>query len=367
MSSPPVIPIDESPPSPHSTSPTQRSYVPDSQPHSEHEYHHGVSPKFSDSAFHNEHDHHDSNHHDHHHDSDQQYRHREDQNESDHGAGSVATSKARGAFVPPRPSNFKSASSPDILHAISQAVDFGGGTISTPRNTPRKNDFAKDSPGGVTNSGGIGGKEVQSHVEKHTMGGTTRLVRRAHGSRGGSGTQLGGARSGYEESAEVYPGLGKRKMDEDEVELQVQVQGNRGSQRTRIEGEGEADEGEEVEGDEEEGQFDPTAEIIKFDAQRELVDQWDQLQKEVVPYLQDFAKITLTNAFGTILAVTTMFHRLTRDTRAELESGIKKIAAEEDKQEEARAIVIQFSQEMHRVAEVLARFGGGGPIAGVNH
>lgn len=254
MSSPPVIPIDESPTPPHSTSPTQRSYVPDSQPHSEHEYHHGVSPKFSNSAFHDDHDHHESEH---------GYHPREDQNEEDHAAGSVATPKARGAFVPPRPST-KSVSSPDILHALSQAVDFGGGTISTPRNTPRKNDFTKDSPGGVTRSGGIGGiggKEVQSHVERHTMGGTTRLVRRAHGSRGGSGTQLGGARSGYEESAEVYPGLGKRKMDEDEVELQVQVQANRSSQRTRIEGEGEADEGEEVDGDEEEGEFDPTAEV----------------------------------------------------------------------------------------------------------
>ncbi|RSH91193.1 hypothetical protein EHS25_009492 [Saitozyma podzolica] len=339
MSSPPIIPIDESPTPPHSTSPTQRSYVPDSQPHSEHQYQHGVSPKYSDSAFHEDGDHHN--------DSEHGYHHREHQAEDGHAGGSVATPKARGAFVPPRPST-KSASSPDILNAISQAVVFGGGAISTPRTTPRKNDFAKDSPGsGVTRSGGIGGKDVQSHVEKQTMGG-----------RPGS--------SGYEESTEVYPGLGKRKADEDEVELQVQVQGYRRSQRTRIEGEGGAEEGEEVEGDEDEGEFDPTAEIIKFDAQRELVEQWDQLQKEVVPYLQDFAKITLTNAFETILAVTTMFHRLTRDTRAELESGVNKIAAEEDKQEEARAIVIQFSQEMQRVSEVLARFGGGGPIAGFN-
>jgi hypothetical protein len=253
MSSPPIIPIDESPTPPHSTSPTQRSYVPDSQPHSEHQYQHGVSPKYSDSAFHEDGDHHN--------DSEHGYHHREHQAEDGHAGGSVATPKARGAFVPPRPST-KSASSPDILNAISQAVVFGGGAISTPRTTPRKNDFAKDSPGsGVTRSGGIGGKDVQSHVEKQTMGGTTRLVRRAHGSKGGSGPQLGGARSGYEESTEVYPGLGKRKADEDEVELQVQVQGYRRSQRTRIEGEGGAEEGEEVEGDEDEGEFDPTAEV----------------------------------------------------------------------------------------------------------
>jgi hypothetical protein len=213
-----------------------------------------VSPKFSDSAFHNDHDHHHDSHHQHHH---RDHRDHEEDHEEDHvAAGPVATPKARGALVPPRSSKTKSHSSPEILSAISQAVLLGDEANST----PRKNGFAKNGSGSsVSRGGGIGGKDVQSHVEKQTMGGTTRLVRRTGGSKG-SGIGLGGGgSSGYEESTESYPGLGKRKVDEDEVELQVQI--NRSSQRTRIEGEGEADEGEEDEGEVDEGEFDPTAEV----------------------------------------------------------------------------------------------------------
>ncbi|CAD6566664.1 MAG: vesicle coat component [Tremellales sp. Tagirdzhanova-0007] len=103
--------------------------------------------------------------------------------------------------------------------------------------------------------------------------------------------------------------------------------------------------------------FDPTAPIARFDINTELIEKWDRIQAELVPFLQDFSKTMMANTYDIIFTVTHQFHTLNETVKASLESGVKTIEAEEAKQEEARRVITDFSNEMRRVALVLKKFG----------
>ncbi|WVN89021.1 uncharacterized protein L203_104237 [Cryptococcus depauperatus CBS 7841] len=107
----------------------------------------------------------------------------------------------------------------------------------------------------------------------------------------------------------------------------------------------------------EEGEFDPTAPITMFNSKTELEAEWDQIQKEIVPFLQDFATEALSSTFDVILQLHYIFHQLETCAQRELRQGVQMIEEEEQKQEAARKVITDFSNEMKRAAEVLKRFG----------
>ncbi|KIR57771.1 hypothetical protein I314_06490 [Cryptococcus bacillisporus CA1873] len=61
--------------------------------------------------------------------------------------------------------------------------------------------------------------------------------------------------------------------------------------------------------------------------------------------------------YDIILHVHYIFHQLDLRTRQSLIEGVEAIEEEEHRQEEARKVMIDFSNEMKRAAEVLKQFG----------
>ncbi|WVQ71442.1 hypothetical protein IAR50_000979 [Cryptococcus sp. DSM 104548] len=108
---------------------------------------------------------------------------------------------------------------------------------------------------------------------------------------------------------------------------------------------------------EQEQEFDPMAPVELFDSKGELESKWNEMQDEMVPFLQSFANEALSNTFDMILQAHLMYHQLNARVQKEFVEGVKAIENEEDKQEEARKVITDFSNEMKRAAEVLKRFG----------
>ncbi|WVQ78144.1 hypothetical protein IAT38_000225 [Cryptococcus sp. DSM 104549] len=117
--------------------------------------------------------------------------------------------------------------------------------------------------------------------------------------------------------------------------------------------------------DMDEKDFDPMAPVERFDSRKELEDKWDEIQKEMVPFLQNFAHDALATTYDTILQVHYIFHQLNVDAQKSLVQGAEAIEAEERKQEDARKVITDFSNEMKRAAEVLKKFGGGNLLRGI--
>ncbi|OWZ71231.1 hypothetical protein AYX14_03331 [Cryptococcus neoformans] len=112
-----------------------------------------------------------------------------------------------------------------------------------------------------------------------------------------------------------------------------------------------------VQKNEEYTEFDPMAEIGRFDSKTELEDKWDEIQGEMVPFLQEFAEQALASTYDIILHVHYIFHQLDLQAQQSLIEGVQAIEEEEHRQEEARKVMTDFSNEMKRAAEVLKRFG----------
>ncbi|ODN73470.1 hypothetical protein L202_07981 [Cryptococcus amylolentus CBS 6039] len=125
-----------------------------------------------------------------------------------------------------------------------------------------------------------------------------------------------------------------------------------------------------------EEEFDPMAPVERFDAKGELESKWNDLQKDMVPFLQNFTNEALSNTYSSLPAMQThreadvtlsfdlilqahyMYHQLNTRMQKELVEGVKAIDEEEMKQEAARKVITDFSNEMKRAAEVLKMFGG---------
>ncbi|WVO21826.1 uncharacterized protein IAS62_003140 [Cryptococcus decagattii] len=104
-------------------------------------------------------------------------------------------------------------------------------------------------------------------------------------------------------------------------------------------------------------EFDPMAEIGRFNCKTELEDKWDEIQGEMVPFLREFAEQAIASTYDIILHIHYIFHQLDLRTRQSLIEGVEAIEEEEHRQEEARKVMIDFSNEMKRAAEVLKQFG----------
>ncbi|WWC85315.1 uncharacterized protein L201_000177 [Kwoniella dendrophila CBS 6074] len=104
--------------------------------------------------------------------------------------------------------------------------------------------------------------------------------------------------------------------------------------------------------------FDPMAPIHVFDSEAELENEWDKIQKDLVDFLNNFAKDTLSQAFENILQVNHLFTELNRKAQKELLDGVADIENEEAGHENARKIITDFSEEMKRAADLLSKFGG---------
>ncbi|KAI9638556.1 uncharacterized protein MKK02DRAFT_42955 [Dioszegia hungarica] len=121
-----------------------------------------------------------------------------------------------------------------------------------------------------------------------------------------------------------------------------------------------SEEDEELEFDEPERvqEFDPTAPIVKFDTKKMLVEEWEKIQAEIVPFLKNYVEEKLKSTYDEIQYVTNLFVQLNEDARKDLEDGVKRIEEEETKQEDCRKIIINFSRQMEEVAAVMSQFGG---------
>ncbi|KGB80259.2 hypothetical protein CNBG_6097 [Cryptococcus deuterogattii R265] len=95
----------------------------------------------------------------------------------------------------------------------------------------------------------------------------------------------------------------------------------------------------------------------RFNCKTELEDKWDEIQEEMVPSLREFAKEAIASTYDIILHVHYIFHQLDLRTQQSLIEGVEAIEEEEHRQEEARKVMIDFSNEMKRAAEVLKQFG----------
>ncbi|TYJ54058.1 hypothetical protein B9479_005322 [Cryptococcus floricola] len=100
-----------------------------------------------------------------------------------------------------------------------------------------------------------------------------------------------------------------------------------------------------------EEEFDPMAPVERFDAKGELESKWKDLQDEMVPFLQNFTNEALSNTFDLILQAHYMYRQLNTRMQKELVEGVKAIDEEEMKQEAARKVITDFSNEMKRAAE----------------
>ncbi|WRT66957.1 uncharacterized protein IL334_003922 [Kwoniella shivajii] len=107
-------------------------------------------------------------------------------------------------------------------------------------------------------------------------------------------------------------------------------------------------------------EFDAMAPIHVFDSKTELEASWDKLQGELVEFLKDYTHDTLAHASENILHVTYLFENLNDQVQKDLAEGVKAIANEELRHEEARGIITAFSNEMKRAAEVLTKFSSAG-------
>ncbi|ORX39708.1 hypothetical protein BD324DRAFT_228563 [Kockovaella imperatae] len=106
--------------------------------------------------------------------------------------------------------------------------------------------------------------------------------------------------------------------------------------------------------------FDPTAPVAKFDAQLELVEDWNKFQSELWPYLQRWGESRIAAAELSVRRVFFEIHALNARIRDELEQGAKDIEEQEAKHEQTRQYILDFQNQLARVGEMMARFGGQG-------
>ncbi|WWC61309.1 uncharacterized protein I303_103890 [Kwoniella dejecticola CBS 10117] len=117
---------------------------------------------------------------------------------------------------------------------------------------------------------------------------------------------------------------------------------------------------EERKAEEEVDDFDPMAPIHIFDSKAQLENQWDKIQQDTLKFLQKYAQDTLTKAYEHIFQVNYLFTSMHKEAQENLIAGVEAIEREEIGHENARKIITDFSDEMRRAADVLARFGNKG-------
>ncbi|RSH77188.1 uncharacterized protein EHS24_003488 [Apiotrichum porosum] len=82
-------------------------------------------------------------------------------------------------------------------------------------------------------------------------------------------------------------------------------------------------------------EFDAAAEVIHYDAQRELVAEWEALQVETATHVRAFSEQVLSDAFKLVHDFSRAMYQKTEETRIQLEETVKAIQTEEGKQERA--------------------------------
>ncbi|KAK8869960.1 hypothetical protein IAR55_000530 [Kwoniella newhampshirensis] len=116
---------------------------------------------------------------------------------------------------------------------------------------------------------------------------------------------------------------------------------------------------------EDDEEFDPMAPVDRYNSKNLLEEEWDNLQKKHMAFLEEFTKDTIASTYDIIFNTQYIFHQLVVEGSQNLVRGVYMIEEEERKHEEARRIITDFSNEMKRAAEVLKKFGAANPMKAI--